>query len=62
MPVKITLLGEVAAHVDQRPVGLGPRAAAGLLAVDAGRLVPADRLVEPVWDANRPRRTCDRVV
>jgi DNA-binding SARP family transcriptional activator/Flp pilus assembly protein TadD len=59
MPTKITLLGEVTAHVDGRGVDLGlprQRCVLAALAVDAGRLVPADRLVGQVWGVDTPRR------
>jgi DNA-binding SARP family transcriptional activator len=59
MSVKIALLGEVTAQIDQRPVDLGTprqRCVLAALAVDAGRLVPADRLVARVWGAVTPRR------
>jgi DNA-binding SARP family transcriptional activator/tetratricopeptide (TPR) repeat protein len=59
MSVKIALLGEVAAQVDGRLVDLGPprqRCVLAALAVDAGRLVPTDRLVGRVWGADTPRR------
>jgi DNA-binding SARP family transcriptional activator/tetratricopeptide (TPR) repeat protein len=59
MSVKIALLGEVIAQVDQRSVDLGTprqRCVLAALAVDAGRLVPADRLVARVWGADTPRR------
>jgi DNA-binding SARP family transcriptional activator/tetratricopeptide (TPR) repeat protein len=59
MSVKIALLGEVTAQVDQRVVDLGTprqRCVLAALAVDAGRLVPADRLVDRVWGADTPRR------
>jgi len=55
----LRLLGEVAVHVDGRPVDLGParqRCLLAALAVEAGRVVPADRLVERVWGADVPRR------
>ncbi|WP_313887842.1 AfsR/SARP family transcriptional regulator [Lentzea alba] len=48
----LELLGEVTAHVGDRPVDLGaPRqkSVLGALAVDAGRVVPVERLVERVW-------------
>ncbi|MEV4049566.1 BTAD domain-containing putative transcriptional regulator [Amycolatopsis sp. NPDC049688] len=59
MVVEIVLLGEVTVRVDGRRVDLGParqRCVLAALAVDAGRLVPADRLVERVWGADTPRR------
>jgi DNA-binding SARP family transcriptional activator/Tfp pilus assembly protein PilF len=59
MTVEIALLGEVTARVDGQRVDLGParqRCVLAALAVDAGRLVPADRLVERVWGADTPRR------
>jgi DNA-binding SARP family transcriptional activator/tetratricopeptide (TPR) repeat protein len=57
--VRIALLGEVTAQVDGRLVDLGParqRCVLAALAVDAGRLVPADRLVRRVWGTDTPRR------
>src|SRR4051812_33722395 len=57
--VMLRLLGELAAHVDGRPVDLGPprqRCVLAALAVEAGRVVPADRLVEQVWGTDLPRR------
>jgi DNA-binding SARP family transcriptional activator/tetratricopeptide (TPR) repeat protein len=59
MAVEIALLGEVTAQVDARAVDLGParqRCVLAALAVDAGRLVPADQLVGRVWGADTPRR------
>ncbi|WP_309112542.1 BTAD domain-containing putative transcriptional regulator [Saccharothrix sp.] len=59
MAVEILLLGEVAARVDERVVDLGPsrqRCVFVALAVDAGQVVPADRLVGRVWGADTPRR------
>jgi DNA-binding SARP family transcriptional activator/tetratricopeptide (TPR) repeat protein len=59
MPVTIALLGPVTAEVDERPVDLGPprqRCVLAALAVDAGGLVPADRLVGRVWGDDTPRR------
>ena len=59
MSVKIALLGEVTAQVDQRLVDLGTprqRCVLAALAVEAGRLVPADRLVARVWGTDTPRR------
>jgi DNA-binding SARP family transcriptional activator/tetratricopeptide (TPR) repeat protein len=57
--VTIGLLGEVSAEVDRRPVDLGPARQRGVLAalaVDAGRLVPTDRLVERLWGTGTPRQ------
>jgi DNA-binding SARP family transcriptional activator/tetratricopeptide (TPR) repeat protein len=59
MSVRIALLGEVTAEVDGRPVDLGParqRCVLAALAVEAGRLVPAEQLVGRVWGADTPRR------
>jgi DNA-binding SARP family transcriptional activator len=59
MSVEIALLGEVTARVDRRLVDVGParqRCVLAALAVDAGRLVPADRLLARVWGADTPRR------
>src|SRR5688572_9865035 len=59
MSVRIVLLGEVTAHVDQRLVDLGTprqRCVLAAVAVDAGRLVPADRLLARVWGTDTPRR------
>ena len=59
MSVKIALLGEVTAQVDQRLVDLGTprqRCVLAALAVDAGQLVPADRLVGRVWGVDTPLR------
>ncbi|WP_353069063.1 BTAD domain-containing putative transcriptional regulator [Amycolatopsis sp. DG1A-15b] len=51
----VRLLGEVGAEVGGRPVDLGPprqRCVLAALAVDAGRVVPVDRLVERVWGSD----------
>ncbi|GLZ28394.1 hypothetical protein Lesp02_05840 [Lentzea sp. NBRC 105346] len=53
------MLGEVSAFRDGSEVDLGPprqRCVLAALAVDAGRVVPADRLIERVWGAGIPRR------
>ncbi|MGV9362236.1 BTAD domain-containing putative transcriptional regulator [Amycolatopsis sp. NPDC003731] len=58
-PIRIALLGEVTAQVGVRPVDLGTprqRCVLAALAVDAGQLVPADRLLRRVWGADTPRR------
>src|SRR5262245_22887497 len=59
MVVEITLLGEITVRVNERVVDLGPSRQRGVLAalaVDAGQVVPADRLVGRVWGADSPRR------
>jgi DNA-binding SARP family transcriptional activator/tetratricopeptide (TPR) repeat protein len=59
MGVEIALLGEITAHVDGRSVDLGParqRCALAALAVDVGRLVPAEQLASRLWGADTPRR------
>jgi len=59
MGVELGLLGEVTVRVDGRAVDLGPakqRCVLAALAVDAPRLIPADRLVERVWGVDAPRR------
>ncbi|MBW4721522.1 AfsR/SARP family transcriptional regulator [Saccharothrix obliqua] len=59
MAVELGLLGEVTAHVDGRAVDLGParqRCVLAALAVDIGRAVPAELLVERVWGPDSPRR------
>lgn len=59
MSLEITVLGELTARVDGRLVDLGParqRCVLAALVVDAGRLVPAERLMGRVWGAGTPRR------
>lgn len=59
MVVRLDLLGEVTARADGRVLDLGParqRCVLAALAVDAGRVVPAERLVERVWGADAPLR------
>ncbi|WP_116200161.1 AfsR/SARP family transcriptional regulator [Amycolatopsis circi] len=59
MAVLVRVLGELSVVADGRPVELGParqRCALAALAVDAGQVVPADRLVHRVWGAQIPRR------
>lgn len=63
MAVLVRLLGEVSTEIDGRPVDLGTpkqRCVLAALAVDAGRVVPVDRLVERVSGtdvAHRSRAT-----
>ncbi|MEJ2852371.1 MULTISPECIES: AfsR/SARP family transcriptional regulator [unclassified Saccharothrix] len=57
--VGVLVLGEVVARVDGRSVDLGPakqRCVLAALALEVGRVVPVDRLVEAVWGADAPRR------
>ncbi|MFD7657741.1 BTAD domain-containing putative transcriptional regulator [Actinosynnema sp. NPDC059797] len=59
MAALVRLLGEVVAEVDGRSVELGTprqRCVLAALAVDAGRVVPVDRLVERVWGAEAAPR------
>ncbi|MEU4745343.1 BTAD domain-containing putative transcriptional regulator, partial [Actinosynnema sp. NPDC023658] len=59
MAVLVRLLGEVGAEVGGRRVDLGTprqRCVLAALAVDAGRVVPVDRLVERVWGADAAPR------
>jgi DNA-binding SARP family transcriptional activator len=58
--VLVRLLGEFSAEADGQPVELGTprqRCVLAALAVDAGRLVPVDRVVERVWGADAEPRT-----
>ncbi|PWW63351.1 AfsR/SARP family transcriptional regulator [Actinokineospora spheciospongiae] len=55
----LRLLGEVAVHAGGHRVDLGParqRCLLAALALDAGRVVPVDQLVERVWAEDVPRR------
>ncbi|PSL57093.1 DNA-binding SARP family transcriptional activator [Saccharothrix carnea] len=59
MAAVVRLLGEVGAEVDGRLVELGTprqRCVLAALAIDAGRVVPADRLVERVWGVDAAPR------
>ncbi|MCP2247401.1 AfsR/SARP family transcriptional regulator [Lentzea aerocolonigenes] len=58
--VLVRLLGEFSAEADGQPVDLGTprqRCVLAALAVDAGRVVPVDRVVERVWGADAEPRT-----
>lgn len=53
------LLGPVEAHLDGKWIDLGPprqRRVLAALAVDAGRPVSVDALIDRVWDEDPPRR------
>ena len=59
MTMQLGMLGEVTAYLDGCATELGParqRCVLAALAVDAGRVVPVDRLLERVWGADTPRR------
>ncbi|MET8151269.1 tetratricopeptide repeat protein [Actinoplanes sp. NPDC049668] len=54
----LRILGPVELLVDGRRLDLGPakqRAVLAALAVDAGRTVPVDVLIDRIWDENPPR-------
>ncbi|MEM9562752.1 MAG: BTAD domain-containing putative transcriptional regulator [Actinomycetota bacterium] len=56
--LQIRLLGGVEARLDDRPLPTGPplqRALLGALAVDAGRRVSVDELIERLWSGMPPR-------
>ncbi|MEU8611801.1 winged helix-turn-helix domain-containing protein, partial [Actinoplanes sp. NPDC048791] len=62
MPADFRLLGEIDVSVGGRPVDIGhtkQRYVLAALAVEAGRCVPADILIERVWGADPPRRARD---
>jgi DNA-binding SARP family transcriptional activator len=53
----ISLLGPVEVRLDGRPIVLGARkqrAVLAMLALEVGRLVPVDRLVEGLWGETPP--------
>src|SRR6266704_4448681 len=55
--MEIGLLGPLVVTRDDRPLGLGgaqPRLLLALLALDPGRVVGVDRLVDGIWGANLP--------
>ncbi|SDG31936.1 BTAD domain-containing putative transcriptional regulator [Klenkia brasiliensis] len=57
MTVAVQLLGPVAVLVDGRPVELGGQRARALvarLALDPGRVVPVDALVDALWETDPP--------
>ncbi|MEU5261472.1 BTAD domain-containing putative transcriptional regulator [Amycolatopsis sp. NPDC021455] len=57
--LRLGLLGDVTAHLDGRPIDLGPakqRCVLAALAVEAGRLIPAERLITRVWGPDAPDR------
>jgi DNA-binding SARP family transcriptional activator len=56
-PLSFELLGELRAHLDGRPLDLGPRLQRSLLAillVEAGRIVAVDRLIDLLWGDSPP--------
>jgi peptide/nickel transport system substrate-binding protein len=55
--VELRLLGPIEVRLEDRPIELGPRkqrAVLAMLALQAGRTVSADRLVEGLWGAAPP--------
>jgi predicted ATPase/DNA-binding SARP family transcriptional activator len=55
--VRIAILGPLEVVADGRPVGIGGarlRALLIRLALEAGRMVPADRLIEDLWEDDAP--------
>ena len=53
----LRLLGPVEARLEDRPIELGPRkqrAVLAMLALEVGRTVSADRLVEGLWGEEPP--------
>ncbi|MBC6458785.1 BTAD domain-containing putative transcriptional regulator [Actinomadura sp. HBU206391] len=55
--MRIGILGPLEVRVGDRPVEIGGarlRALLTLLALDAGRVVPAERLIDDLWDDNPP--------
>jgi DNA-binding SARP family transcriptional activator/tetratricopeptide (TPR) repeat protein len=62
VPAQFRLFGEIGMRVGDRPVDIGHTKQTyvlAALAVDAGRCVPADTLVERVWGSGAPRRARD---
>jgi DNA-binding SARP family transcriptional activator len=62
--IECRLLGAVEVRVGQRSVDVGQprqRAVLAALAVDAGRLVPLNVLIDRVWDASPPANARDAV-
>ncbi|MFG1604872.1 BTAD domain-containing putative transcriptional regulator [Actinoplanes sp. NPDC049265] len=60
--MEFRLLGEIGVYADGRPVDIGhtkQRHVLAALAVDAGRCVPSDVLIERVWGPAAPRRARD---
>ncbi len=59
MELTIGVLGPVVAELGGRPVALGTtrqRALLALLALEAGHVVPIDRIVDALWDDDVPAR------
>ncbi|GAB3744424.1 BTAD domain-containing putative transcriptional regulator [Amycolatopsis oliviviridis] len=62
--MRFAVLGAIEAYVDERPVDLGHAVQQGVLAallVDAGRVVPADQILDRVWNDRLPHRAVDNL-
>jgi DNA-binding SARP family transcriptional activator/tetratricopeptide (TPR) repeat protein len=62
VPAEFRLLGEIGMGVDGRPIDIGHTKQTyvlAVLAVEAGRCVATDSLIERVWGADPPRRARD---
>jgi DNA-binding SARP family transcriptional activator len=58
--LEVRLLGSLAVTLRGAPLDLGPpkqRAVLAILALEAGRVVPTDRIVDLLWDEPGPRST-----
>lgn len=56
--MRIRLLGGLAVHDEEGPLDLGPprqRAVLALLALEAGALVPAERIIDLLWGEDAPK-------
>ena len=62
--MRLNILGPVEATVDGRPAALGSpkqRAVLAMLGLEANRAVPADRLIEGLWDEQPPPSAANMV-
>jgi DNA-binding SARP family transcriptional activator len=64
IPVEFHLLGPLQVVVDGAPVvlrGAGERALLALLLLDAGRVVPAEHLIDSLWGEDLPHNALNAV-